>query len=300
MPFSLTINRKGIFNKNTVDFEEIVKTLGFQYGIYNDFYVLDEGKSRNNSCIMYNPKQIGRGMFFDGSDASKVEILINIPTSKQEIADFFELAKEISRQFKTVEIQIDDEPEKYSLEQVLTQKDGLTQFSYEQLLRGIERSDDGEREWILTTVMWPIAVDKEIIEEMKSTGDLSGFSKLLHEKQNMDVHYAKPSLMKNSVDDSIIAFYTMAEDCPTLFPIDFNSFLMTDRPADPIRADKGMIDFYLFSEQKLLGGMWDYNEFIKYVMDHGAKKYDRNRILVPSYTKEEIMELTNSIHNYLS
>lgn len=68
MAFSLTINRKGIFNKNTVDFEEIVKTLGFQYGIYNDFYVLDEGKSRNNSYIMYNPKQIGRGIAFDGRD----------------------------------------------------------------------------------------------------------------------------------------------------------------------------------------------------------------------------------------
>ena len=77
--------------------------------------------------------------------------------------------------------------------------------------------------------------------------------------------------------------------------MDFNDFISASNPQKPIRADKGMIRFFIFSENRLLDGMWDYEEFIKYVMERGATQYDDAHILIPEYNKAGIEEMTNSI-----
>ncbi len=295
MPFSLKITRKGFFTKRTIDIGEMLENCKFKFGTYNDFYVLDEGKHQNNSCILYNPQHIGRGIYFDGNDDALVEMSINTPTSQYEIEDFFALAKEICRQYKSFDILNVEDNKKFSLEELLGIKDDFIKFNYDELQRGIEKSGFGERAWIMTATMWPIWIDKKMCNELRESKDLSVFSQLLHDKQNMDTYYAKPSLMRNEVDNSILAIYTLTEDCLSIFPMDFNDFISASNPQNPIRADKGMIRFFIFSENRPLDGMWDYEEFIKYVMERGATKYDDAHILVPEYNKAGIEEMTNSI-----
>ena len=55
-----------------------------------------------------------------------------------------------------------------------------------------------------------------------------------------------------------------------------------------------MISFFIFSEKRTLDGIYDYDKFIKYVMEHGATKYDANHILLPEYTKEQILEIAKT------
>lgn len=47
-----------------------------------EFYILEEGAA-DDTVILYNPKRIGRGIFFDGRKMKegRVEISYNIPTT---------------------------------------------------------------------------------------------------------------------------------------------------------------------------------------------------------------------------
>ena len=103
MAFTLRIKKTGLFGNKTISLQEIVQNCGFKYGVYNDFYVLDEDQDRNGSCILYNPQHIGRGISFSNY-GSEVEIRHNIPTTASEIADFIKLLAEIKRQYGKCEI----------------------------------------------------------------------------------------------------------------------------------------------------------------------------------------------------
>ena len=298
MAFSIKIKRKGLFGCNEINLDEILKNCGFKYGLYNDFFVLDEGKRQGNSCILYNPQHIGRGIYYDGNGGSTVEISINMPTTQEDIEDFLALASEICRQLKKAEIHDFDNNKKYTLEELFAEKDGLIQLNCDELKRRIENSDFEERSWIMTAARWPIWFDKKMCEELHEAKDLYVLSALFHEKQNMDTYYAKPSLMRNRADGAVLAMYTFTEECPSIFPIDFNDFLMASSPQNPIKADKGMITFYIFSEQRTLSGMWDYKEFIQYAIEHGAERYDKAHVLIPEYTKADIEKITNSIYKH--
>ncbi len=103
MAFTLVINSKGLFGKvKNIQMAELLKNCGLKYGSNNEFYILEDDKMNQNTAVLYNAKRTGRGIFFDGSRIAdgQVTISYNIPTTKTEIHDFIQVAKEIERQFK--------------------------------------------------------------------------------------------------------------------------------------------------------------------------------------------------------
>ena len=297
MAFTVIIKRKGLFANNSINVGGMLRNCGFKFGSYNDFYVLDEGKAQDNICILYNPAHLSRGIYFNGSDETQVELCFNVPTSKEEIDDFLALVKEICKQYKKYEIIDADNNDKYTLEELLNERDNLIRFSYDELKRILSKSNYGQQEWGITAARWPLFFDKEMVAGFKGVKDLSAFSKLLHEKQNIDAYYAKPSIARNKVDNTIAGIYTLTDECVSIFPTDANDYLMKENPQSPIQLDKGLIRFYIFSEKRPLNGLWDYGKFIKCVMNKGAVKYDRNHVMLPEYTKADIMDIINAIEN---
>lgn len=83
----------------------------------NEFYILKENEMKENTCILYNPSKIGRGIFFDARSISQGEITlsINIPTTRAEIKDFIKVVSEIERQFKKASIYCEEKEKEYTL-----------------------------------------------------------------------------------------------------------------------------------------------------------------------------------------
>ena len=117
MAFTLVIQSKGLFNKaKSIDFAALLNNCKLSYGSYNDFYTMDEGKTKSGTAILFNPDRIGRGIFFDAGNVSKGEIKVsyNIPTTAAEIEDFVKVVKEVERQFGKASLHCEEENKDYS------------------------------------------------------------------------------------------------------------------------------------------------------------------------------------------
>lgn len=285
MAFTLKIKGKSLFGNKNIDFNTLVKSCGLEYGHDNDFYMLEEGME-NGIAILYNPKRMGRGIFLDGREMAngKVEISYNIPTTKSEIEDFINVVKELERQLKKVEMYCVEEERSYTVLQLEENKDRMIEFSR---LKLNEFCGNPEYETkIFTLAMWPLVLTKEQEEKFAKCTDLDEFEQILHDKQNIDVYYAKPRLYQNK-DGRIGAFYTLTEECESIFPTKANGFFSMEQ----IKIDDGFIQYYIFSENRVLEGLFDYDKFVANLIGQGAEYYDASHLLVPSMTKEQIEEL---------
>lgn len=281
MAFTLKITPKGMFKKK-LDFEKLVNSCGMAYGHMNDFYVLDDGME-NSAAVIYNPKRIGRGIAFDGSNPNELGLRYNIPTTKAEICDFISLVKEIARQLGKVRMYCVEEERDYTPETLAQQKDAMVQFSSEKLNEFCSNKDYPT--CILTLAKYPLWLTDEMAERFAVCTDLTEFEQLLHEKQDIDIYYAKPMLMRKKTGE-IGAFYVFTETCESVFPIKYDDFVNMGQ----LKISEGFVRYALISKDKILDKLFDYDRFIKYHLEHGAEYFDKKHIIIPSLNYEQMFE----------
>ncbi|MBO4617511.1 MAG: hypothetical protein J5717_09150 [Lachnospiraceae bacterium] len=87
MAFSLTIQSKGLFKAKSINFDELIRNCGLSYGSSDAFFVLNEGEKQGETAVLYNPKRIGRGIWYDATpfDASTLRVP---PITKEEFETF--------------------------------------------------------------------------------------------------------------------------------------------------------------------------------------------------------------------
>ena len=91
--------------------------------------------------------------------------------------------------------------------------------------------------------------------------------------------------MKNKNDGKVLAVYTLTDECASIFPMDAKAFLNMDG----IQVDEGLISFWIYGEQRRVEGLYPYDKFAEYMMNHGAVKFDASHMRIPgNVTKEEI------------
>lgn len=289
MAFTLEIKSKSIFGNKKIDFEAILQNCGLSYGQDGEFFILKEGMG-DDVAILYNPNRIGRGISCDMSNVKKGKIVIhyNIPTTSTEIGDFINVAKEVERQWKKVDMYCIEEDCKYTTQLLEENKDNMVRFSLEKLNEFC--SNEEYSSYLYTLDMWPLELTKEMTEKFKDCSDLNEFEQILHDKQNLDAYYAKPRLLQNKAGE-IGAFYTFTEECESIFPIRANGFLNFDN----IEIKEGFVRFYIYSEQTVMDGLFNYEKFIQYFWDRGAEYYDNSHIFLPSMTKAQLEELAKEL-----
>ena len=293
MAFTLVINSKGLFGKvKSIQMAELLKNCGLKYGSNNEFYILEDDKMNQNTAVLYNAKRTGRGIFFDGSRIAdgQVTISYNIPTTKTEIHDFIQVAREIERQFKKASIYCTEEKRNYTMDELENKEEAMAAFSLESLHHFC--NDQEMKQCILTLALYPWFMEPEKREYYKTCPDLDDFEETIHELQAGDFYYAKPSLMKNKNDGKVLAVYTLTDECASIFPMDAKAFLNLDG----IQVDEGLISFWIYGEQRRVEGLYPYDKFVEYMMNHGAAKFDASHMRIPgNITKEEIDKMIAGI-----
>ena len=291
MAFTLQIRAKGLFGNKKIDVEALLSNCSLGFGSDNEFFILEEGKTNQGTCILYNPQRIGRGIFFDASKPheGKYVLSYNIPTTEAEITDFIRVAQEIERQLKKVEMYCVEEERDYTVEGLVENKERMVQFSLDSLNQFCGNKE--YKSYIFTLAMWPLVLTKEQVAQYAACRDLKGFEQLLHDKQKIDLYYAKPTLLRNNNTGKIGAFYTLTEECESIFPVRADGFINTDN----IKVDEGFVRFFIYSENRVLDGMFDYERFVKALLDRGATYFDEEHIQVPSMTKRQIAEMAEEI-----
>lgn len=291
MAFTLQIRQKKLFGKTVLDIPSLAHACGFCYGSNNDFYILQENEQSQGTAVFYNPERIGRGIFFDGSKSREgyYEISYNIPTTRSEITDFARLAGEMERRLGRVEMYCVEEERAFTGRELEQGIEDFAAFSRKSLNQFC-----GNKEFkshILTLARWPYTLTEDKVATWEACTDLSDFEWTLHGLQARDVYYAKPRLLQKNDTKEIGAFYALTEECESIFPVRADGFLNLSE----LKVTEGFVQFVLYSEQRVLEGMFPYEQFIEELNRYDVRKFDADHILIPPMTKAELEKLAGKL-----
>lgn len=293
MAFTLKIKAKALLGPKKTDINALLKDCGMTYGTANEFFILEEGKSSGQTAILYNPGKLGRGIFIDFSENEKGSLTLsyNIPTTASEIDDFIRLVQGIEKQLKKVELYCEEEERNFTVSSLQDNRENMIAFSLSTLNDFCQNQNYSS--YIFTLAMWPLVLTDEQAKEFAHCRSLDGLEKLFHEKQAMDVYYAKPRLLQNNKTGKIGALYTLTEECESIFPIRADGFLNLN--TQDLKIEEGMIQFFIYSENRAIEGLFNYEKFSQYIRQHGATPYDKEHILIPPMTKAELEDMAAAI-----
>lgn len=291
MAFTLQIRQKKLFGKTVLDIPSLAHACGFCYGSNDDFYILQENKQIQGTAVFYNPERIGRGIFFDGRKAQEgyYEISYNIPTTKAEITDFTRLAGEIERRLGRVDMYCVEEERTFTGRELEQGIENFAVFSQKSLNRFCGNKEFGS--YILTLARWPYTLTENKVAAWETCTDLSDFGQTLHNLQAMDVYYAKPRLLQKNDTKEIVAFYALTEECESVFPVRADGLLNLSK----LKITEGFVQFVIYSEDRVLEGMFPYEQFIEKLSGYGVRQFDADHILIPSMTKAELEKLAGKL-----
>ena len=287
MAFDITISaKKNLFKKTPrLNVEDILKNCNLNFGSYDDYYVLEEDKMYDNTMILYNPQKFARGIFMDLNKfvSGKVSLSINLPTTPSEIDDLFNVINEIINQYVNVNLYIEDN--KYDKNILGDLKYDLNKSCLDNL-RQIA-SNNPQLKLIQTLVKFPYTFSDEDREKFKNAKDLTEYEELLHKIQDVDIYYAKPILRQKPGGD-VLSCYSVSNNCTSVFPIDGKNVLCRYNQD----SKHTIITFFILEEMKIVGGMYDYNDFINYMIDKGVEYFDDDHIKV-DLSSQDIYDITN-------
>ncbi|MDE7204753.1 MAG: DUF4299 domain-containing protein [Lachnospiraceae bacterium] len=291
MAFTLQIKQKKLLGKTTLDLPSLADACGLCYGSNNDFYILQEGEQERGTAILYNPNRIGRGIFYNGAKAGEgyYEVSYNIPTTRAEIADFARLVGEMERRLGKVEMYCVEEERTFTsgeLEQGIEQ---FAAFSLKSLNQFCGNKD--YQNYILTLARWPYTMTEDKVAAWATCTNLSDFEQTIHNLQSMDVYYAKPRLLQRSDTNEIGAFYALTEECESVFPVRADGFLNLG----DIKIAEGFVQFVLYSEQRVMDGLFSYERFIEELQGWEIRQFDADHILIPPMSKNDLEMLAEKL-----
>ena len=290
MAFTLQIKEKSIFRKKKLDFQKVIEESELRYGSNNDFYVLKDEEINNDTAILYNPDKIGRGIFFNGSRAKEnlYEISYNIPTTRAEINDFIRLAEVITKQLGKVEMYCVEEERNFTVDELKENFERFVDFSTEKLNEFCSNKEYDS--YILTLALWPYCIPQHKVDLWSKCSNLSDFENTLHHIQSQDIYYASPNIYQNNENHKIGAFYVLTEGCKTVYPLKADGFLNMDQ----IKIDQGFIQFYIYSEDRFIKGLYPYDKFIEEIKKQGAELFDKTHVSVPPMSKNQLENLAKA------
>lgn len=291
MAFTLQMKQKKLFGKTVLDIPSLAQACGFRHGSNNDFYILQEGEQDQGTAIFYNPNRIGRGIWFNGRKAQEgyYEISYNIPTAPAEITDFVKLAREIERRLGKVEMYCVEEERTFTTGELEQGIESFAAFSRKSLNQFCGNKDLGTH--ILTLARWPYTLPEEKVAFWTNCADLSDFEQTLHDMQALDVYYAKPRLLQKSDTGEIGAFYTLTEECASVFPFRADGFLNLSE----LKVAEGFVRFVLYSEQRAMDGLFPYGAFMEELQHWGVQPFDADHVLIPPLTKAQLEALAGRL-----
>lgn len=291
MAFTLQIKQKKLLRKTALDIPALANACGLCYGSNNDFYILQEGEQEQGTAILYNPNRIGRGIFYNGSKAGEgyYEVSYNIPTTRAEIADFARLVSEMERRLGRVDMYCVEEERTFTSRELEQGIDRFAAFSLKSLNQFCANKE--YQNYILTLARWPYTITEDKVSEWENCTELFDFEQTLHNLQSMDVYYAKPKLLQKSDTNEIGAFYALTEECESVFPIRADGFLNLG----DLKVAEGFVQFVLYSEQRVMDGLFPYERFMEEIQGRGVRQFDVDHVLIPPMSKKDLEMLAEKL-----
>ncbi|WP_026504929.1 hypothetical protein [Butyrivibrio sp. NC3005] len=183
MAFTLQI-KKRLFGKN-IEINEFLKNTGMRFGSYDDQEMLRIGESVDHSMVLYNPRRLGRGIFFDYKNRKKgsYEVSMQIPTTPAEIRDFINIVKELEREIGRIDIKRTENGKKYTVSELETMVYEFDIYNLKRLHEFIEDNEKNGVPQIMTLAFFPYKFKNDQILYWKTCDEMRDFEDAIDEVQ---------------------------------------------------------------------------------------------------------------------
>ncbi|MDD6467478.1 MAG: hypothetical protein PUF50_04790 [Erysipelotrichaceae bacterium] len=257
-------------NKSSISAKSVAQAMKLEYGIYSNNFVLEEEKT-GRYTILFDPKQIGRGIEFSEENQS-ILLRLSLPSTVNEIALFYRIVAWICKRIPVFDVFRNGEAIAMNYLDLYMEQD--KSISLDAIL-DMEQQIQSKKMQAFTIfgAKNPIILGTKEFQEIQ--GSLEGFKDLLHRLQEMDVYYADPVYYQRK-DGTIFASCFIGLEIETVIPkkrfICFNPNIKTE-------------EYYvMLPEQNCIR----YEDFIKQVTK--ISDYDTDHITI-RLTEEMIEDL---------
>lgn len=200
--------------------ENFCEQIGLCFGISNAAYVTEpydgEKDLRNTALVIWSTKKLGRGFGFVLNEDYDLELILNYPATRNDIADFYLFISAYCTTFGLESFL--QEGEEYTLDKL----DALK-------LEALQYNENFAKKFLkegltIFGCIYPISLETEFINRMNAVDNKAAYElyeDYIDEKQRIDCYYAKP-ILYDMGNDKILARYALTVDVPTIFPLKAN------------------------------------------------------------------------------
>jgi len=293
MSIEVTIRQVG-FEKKTMPLKTILGA-DLLYGSYDEGWRLHTGERNENDFLAYMPMQLARGFVvnWNENDMELVRLKALTPTAPAELRTFYETVYRIATYWES-EIEVDGRL--MDLEDFIDGFEAMLEFNQNTLQKMAKSVIDGENsEMTLFSVMWPLVMGRQEAEAFLV--EPSYFPKWLHEKQNIDAYYIKPSFFRR--EDGVWGRYAISEELRCILPIKpYVPYGFDDPETNELLEcnNYGMLIYSIFRSETI--GEMPYDDFIKGIRKFKkakAKRYDGNHIIIEGLSGEDLEEFVREM-----
>jgi len=286
MSFSIDLRQTGLFKKR-LRMEDILLE-GMRYGTMAGRTALKENAVSNHGFIMFHPGHISRGITVLYKEGEKVgvEMSLSLPTSQEEIDDFFASAAKIRRRWNC-EMMVngrDLKPE--YLESLREEVSVFNLKRLHQVMLEILNRDGLHVDF--ACAKHRLVAGKLEAEKMYAGTDTAVFRDWMHRLQNMDVYYPDPAFRKLE-DGKVKAVVSLPAG---------RQYLLRVKPSIPMMYYDMETGKPGFSVNKWKIALCDgeepfmeisYQRFLKEYAKERGTYYDASSIILPAFDRSEIL-----------
>lgn len=282
MAIEISIRNKS--DKNAIPSVSYITGEVFQYGSFDGTRLNINGKGPDGSIRMFDPKHIGRSISVNFAQ-NEIDLFLPLPTSAEDIDDFYETAKRVS-DFWGGEVEAEQDGEPFDPYDTTELADSAKETS----LGALKMITTGEyKNPILFCALWAIYLDDDDIKLLGDGSDLATLRDFMHKMQNIDAYYARPNLCRTKYSSSIFGMYVFTEGVVSIVPAaprvpyGFNN----PKTGKPLEIEDWYICLYSGTEDKILGHVM-YDDFLKALKPDDYLRYDAQNLLLKGLTRERI------------
>lgn len=283
MSIEVSFRQKGMFKKSLP--LDVIIGKNLKYGNY-DGWRIEPDVLGETEFVAYHPAHIGRGfsVIWKQGEKNKVELRLLTPACDEEVEDFYECIARIGECWKNCEIQVDGVDK--SLTECLEGKAHMLDWN-----RSIIASlgeDQDQRPLVLFGAFWPISLTAE--DRQKVSQSSAAFRDYMHQKQSMDVYYAKPRFYQD--EQGVFGAYTCTEETRSIFPTKAELPFWADKS---LQVDRWKISLFSITVDDVVG-IIDYEQFVQRIPENKKHPYDADHILVEPLELEVLEQIAGLLN----
>ena len=197
--------------KHPLNIEYIIGSENYGYGISDDHFRLDIGKTSGGPLIVFDNDSIGRGIqIVDLTNKKKLHLALSLPATENDVKMLYKLAGRIASLWKTRHIWVEDD--KVHLQDI----DIYIQHDIDVSKSLLKDADEvfGNEDTLFPCAIMPITFSIAQLQGFAS--NTKSFSKFLHEKQKLDAYYSTP--LFHHVNDRYHVLYVVFDNGHIILP----------------------------------------------------------------------------------